>query len=41
MRGTVRGDLKLFETHDCNINPTVNNGILARLVSFKIDPEMK
>lgn len=25
MRGTVRGDLKLFETHDCNINPTVNN----------------
>lgn len=41
MRGTVRGDLKLFETHDFNINPTANNVILARLVSFKIDPELK
>ena len=31
----------LFEMRDCDINPTANNGILARLISFKIDPEMK
>lgn len=31
----------LFDMHDFNINPTANNGIIARLISFKIDPEMK
>lgn len=52
MRDAFQGELQcfivelknlgpLFEMRDCDINPTANNGILARLISFKIDPAMK